>query len=419
MSTISEAVESVFRDQYGRVTASLIGYFRDFDVAEEAIQDAFVTAIARWPRDGVPDIPAAWITQTAKRKAIDNLRREGVRTRKYAALAAQAEGPDVRELDMLDDDPASALKDERLKLIFTCCHPALNLEAQVALTLRTLGGLTTGEIARAFLIPEPTLSQRLVRAKRKIRVAGIPYRVPPDHMLVERLTAVLAVVYLVFNEGYSATAGDELVRRDLCSEAIRLGRVLAELMPDESEVLGLLGLMLLHNSRRGTRTTADGEPVLLEEQDRSAWDRSEIREGTALVERVFHMGRPGVYQVQAAIAALHAQAATPDQTDWTEIAALYSYLMRLSPSPVIELNRAVAVAMAEGAERGLEIMDRPEVAGALDEYRWLHSARADLLRRLGRGDEAATAYARALEMSSNASEKAFLRRRLAESQAEA
>ncbi len=268
MSTIAEAVESVFRDQYGRVTASLIGYFRDFDVAEEAIQDAFVTAIARWPHDGVPDNPAAWITQTAKRKAIDNLRREGVRKRKYAALAVQTEGPDAEEFDMLDDEPASALKDERLQLIFTCCHPALNLEAQVALTLRTLGGLTTGEIARAFLVPEPTLSQRLVRAKRKIRVAGIPYRVPPDHMLGERLTAVLAVVYLVFNEGYSATAGDELVRRDLCSEAIRLGRVLAQLMPDESEVLGLLGLMLLHHSRREARTTADGEPILLEEQDR-------------------------------------------------------------------------------------------------------------------------------------------------------
>ena len=253
-----------------------------------------------------------------------------------------------------------------------------------------------------------------MRAKRKIRVAGIPYRVPPDHMLVERLAAVLAVVYLVFNEGYSATAGDELVRRDLCSEAIRLGRVLAQLMPDESKVLGLLALMLLHHSRREARTTADGEPILLEEQDRSTWNRPEIREGTALVEKAFLMGGPGVYQVQAAIAGLHAQAATPDQTDWTAIAALYSYLTRLSPSPVIELNRAVAVAMAEGAERGLEIMDRPDVAGALDGYRWLHSARADLLRRLGRGPEAAAAYSRALEMSSNASEKAFLRRRLAE-----
>ena len=315
---------------------------------------------------------------------------------------------------MRHDSDDSTIDDDHLRLIFTCCHPALPLEARVALTLRTLGGLTTSEIARAFLLPEPTLAQRLVRAKRKIRDAGIPYRVPPDHSLAERLAGVLAVLYLIFNEGYAATAGDSPFRHDLCQEAIRLGRSLAALMPDEPEALGLLGLMLLHDARRAARTAPGGEPVLLADQDRARWDAAAIAEGATLVERARRIGRPGPYQVQAAIAALHTGAPTAAATDWPQIAALYGVLATLTPSPVVELNRAVAVAMAEGPARGLALIDQPGIATALDGYRWYHATRADFLRRLNQPGAAAAAYRRALALTDNAADRAFLARRLAE-----
>jgi RNA polymerase sigma-70 factor, ECF subfamily len=388
--------------------ATLIRVLGDFDLAEEAVQEAFAVALERWPRDGLPDNPAAWIITTARNRAIDRLRRqrrlvEKTETlRRLAALDASAEDPVTQ----------TTIPDDRLRLMFTCCHPALAIEARVALTLRTLGGLTTEEIARAFLVPEPTMAQRLVRAKRKIRDAGIPYRVPPDHALPERLRAVLAVVYLVFNEGYAASAGDTLIRRELCAEAIRLGRVLAGLMPDEPEVLGLLALMLLQDSRRDARVSGDGELVLLEDQDRSRWDRVEIEEGTALVERAVRLRRPGPYQIQAAIASLHATAARPEDTDWPQIALLYGRLARLQPSPVVRLNLAVAVAMAEGPERGLAAME--PLAGSLRGYHHFHAARADLLRRMGRHEEARPAYLRALELATNDVERRFLERRLRE-----
>jgi RNA polymerase sigma-70 factor (ECF subfamily) len=375
----------------------------DFDLAEEAVQDAFVVALETWPQRGVPRNPGAWITTTARNKAIDRIRRARRLESKMCELEALL--PAGREEDEIVD---STIPDERLRLIFTCCHPALAPEARVALTLRTLGGLQTPEIARALLTSERAMQQRLVRAKRKIRDARIPYVVPPDHELPDRLASVLAALYLVFNEGYAASAGEALVRRELCSEAIRLTRVLRALMPDEPEAAGLLALMLLQDSRRDARTGPGGELVLLEDQDRWLWDRDEIDEGIELVRRL----PPGPYVLQAAIAAEHARAATPQATDWRRIADLYDLLARAAPGPVVELNRAVAVALAEDAERGLELME--PLDEQLEGYHLLHAARADLLRRLGRNAEAAVAYARALELAAQPAERAFLERRLAE-----
>jgi RNA polymerase sigma-70 factor (ECF subfamily) len=364
---------------------------------------------------GVPDNPAAWITTTARNRAIDRLRRRRRLREKTELLGREA----VVEAELVaiepgDAEDAMAIADDRLRLIFTCCHPALPLDARIGLTLRTLGGLTTPEIARAFLVPEPTLAQRLVRAKRKIRAAGIPYRVPPIELLPERLDGVLRVLYLVFNEGYAASSGDALIRRELTAEAIRLTRILGQLLPDEPEVTGLLALMLLHDARRDARTDPEGGLVLLEDQDRSRWHAARIAEGAALVERALRVGRPGPYQLQAAIAALHDEAATPDATDWPQIASLYLALMERDPSPVVELNLAVAVAMAAGPETGLAMMDGIAAGGALETYPYLHAGRADLLRRLGRWTEASVAYRRALGLTTNGPERAFLERRLAE-----
>ncbi|MFG3586236.1 RNA polymerase sigma factor [Streptomyces sp. NPDC047990] len=408
---VEEAVATAFREEWGQVVATLIRVTGDWDLAEECAQDAFAQALDRWRRDGIPRRPGAWLTTTARHRALDVLRREAVGAEKLREVAVLARDEGPYDPDHEED---GGVADDRLRLIFTCCHPALPIEARVALTLRTLAGLTTSEIARSFLVPEATMAQRLVRAKRKIRNAGIPYRVPPAHLLPERTTGVLGVVYLLFNEGYAATSGADLMRTGLCAEAIRLARVLALLMPDEPEVLGLLALLLLHDARRATRVDAAGELVTLEDQDRTAWDRAAIDEGAALLETALRRGRPGPYQIQAAIAACHTTAATAAETDWADIAGLYGELARLVPSAVVRLNRAVAVGMAEGPAAGLALVAELEGTGELDGYHLLAATRADLLRRTGRAAEAAEAYGRALELVENAAERRFLEKRLAE-----
>ncbi|MGI5154485.1 RNA polymerase sigma factor [Microbispora sp. CA-102843] len=410
---VTRVVEEAFREEWGRVVATLIRLTGDWDLAEECAQDAFAQALARWPRDGVPRRPGAWLTTAARNRALDRLRRgttEAVRLRALASMppasASEPGEPEPTEEDRVPDD--------RLRLMFTCCHPALPLEAQVALTLRTLAGLTTAEIAAAFMVPEPTMAQRLVRAKRKIRNAGIPYRVPPAHLLAERTAGVLGVLYVLFTEGYSASGGPSPARPELSAEAIRLARVLAGLMRGEPEARGLLALMLLQDSRRAARFDEAGDIVTLEFQDRAKWDHDEIEEGLRLLDDALARRRPGPYQVQAAIAACHATALDPDDTDWPQIAGLYARLARMAPSSVVELNRAVAVAMADGPLAGLRLVDELRAGGELAGHHLLAATRADLLRRLGRTAEAAQAYGEALALAPTDAERRYLARRLAE-----
>jgi RNA polymerase sigma-70 factor, ECF subfamily len=408
MTDAQAAVAEAFEQEWGKVVATLIRMTGDWDLAEECTQEAFATALTRWASDGVPNRPGAWLTTTARNRALDRLRRSKTEAAKLQEVAVLS----------VPEEPApwgdSGVTDDRLRLMFTCCHPALGLEARVALTLRTLAGLTTAEIARAFLVPEATMAKRLTRAKHKIRDAGIPYRVPPAHLLPERTTGVLGVLYLLFNEGYSASAGDDLLRSDLSAEAIRLGRLLARLMPDEPEVAGLLALMLLQDARSGARLDDAGELVSLEEQERSRWDAARIAEGISVLESALRRERAGPYQLQAAIAACHAEAAKAADTDWAQIALLYGELRRIVPSAVVELNRAVAVAMADGPGAGLALVDELAASGGLSGYYLLPATRADLLRRMDRRTEAAASYREALQLAPTGPERRYLARRLAE-----
>jgi RNA polymerase sigma-70 factor, ECF subfamily len=406
-------VAAAFADEWGRIVATLIRRTGEWDLSEECAQEAFTEALRRWPSDGVPARPGAWLTAVAKNRAIDRLRRERRGSELLAEVGVlRVEAEAMSETDEQTDE--SGIEDDRLRLIFTCCHPALALEARVALTLRTLAGLSTAEIARAFLVSEATMAKRLVRAKAKIAGAGIPYRVPPAHLLPERTGGVLAVLYLLFNEGYAASGGPDLIRAKLCDEAIRLGRALRGLMPDEPEAAGLLALMLFHHARRHARLDAAGDVITLEDQDRARWDRDEIVEAGALLERTLRQGRAGPYQLQAMIAGCHTEASEAAATDWARIAALYDLLVTIVPSPVVALNRAVAIAMSRGLEQGLELVGELEATGQLDDYHLLHATRADLLRRQGRHEAAAAAYRRALALCGSDAEQRFLSRRLEE-----